>query len=144
MNTFERDGIAFRYPADWTAEVDEDAAGGGWTVTVNSPETAFLLVSLQPEADDSGALADQTLDSLKAEYEEFDAEDVMETICGLPAIGFNADFLTVDTPVSSRVRALNTLAGPLLLLAQVSEYDREKNEPVLLAVVKSLDVEADR
>ncbi len=32
---------------------------------------------------------------MKSEYQEFDAEEVMETICGLPAIGFNADFLTV-------------------------------------------------
>lgn len=144
MNTFERDGVSFRYPPNWTVEVDEDAETGGWSVTVTSPDTAFLLASLQPEATDSGDLSDQALESLRAEYKELDAEEVMETICGLPAIGFNADFLTVDTPASCRVRCLNTFAGPLLLLAQVSEYDRDKNEPVLLAIVKSLDVETDR
>jgi hypothetical protein len=149
MNTFERDAISFRYPADWTVEVDEDAESGGWTVTVNSPETAFFMASLQPEASDSGdladqALADQALESLRSEYKELDAENVTETICGMPAIGFNADFLTVDTAIVCRVRCLNTFAGPLLLLAQVSEYDRDKNDPTLLAIVKSLDVETDR
>lgn len=144
MNTFERDGISFHYPANWTAEVSDDAESGGWTVTVSSPDTAFLLASLQPDANDGGQLADQTLDTLKAEYKELDAEDVMETICGLPAIGFNADFLTVDTPTSCRVRALDTFAGPLLLLAQVSDFDRAANEPLLLAIVKSLDADADR
>jgi hypothetical protein len=42
------------------------------------------------------------------------------------------------------VRAVDSYAGPLLLLAQVSEFDRERNDPVLLAVVKSLDVDTDR
>ena len=144
VNTFERDGISFRYPADWTVEVAEDATSGGWTVTVSSPDTAFFLASLQPDGTDGGDLSDQTLATLKSEYKELDAEEVMETICGLPAIGFNADFLTVDTPTTCRVRAMDTFAGPLLLLAQVSEFDRDKNDPVLLAIVKSLDVETDR
>ena len=102
------------------------------------------MASLQPDAADGGDLSDQTLAALKSEYQEFDAEEVMETICGLPAIGFNADFLTVDTAITCRVRALDTFAGPLMLLAQVSEYDRDKNDPVLVAIVKSLDVETDR
>jgi hypothetical protein len=144
MQTFERDGISFRYPAGWTTEVAEDADSGGWTVSVQSPQTAFLLVSLQPDASDAGDLADQALAALKADYTELDAEDVMETICGLPAVGFNADFLTVDTATACRARALDTFAGPLLLLAQVSEYDRDANDPLLAAIVRSLDVDADR
>ena len=51
------------------------------------------MASLQPDAADGGDLSDQTLATMKSEYPEFDAEEVMETICGLPAIGFNADFL---------------------------------------------------
>jgi hypothetical protein len=31
-----------------------------------------------------------------------------------------------------------------LLLAQVSEFDREGNDPVLRAIVQSLDVDTDR
>jgi hypothetical protein len=144
MQTFERDGISFRYPADWTAEVEEDPEGGGWTVTVSSPDIAFFMASLQPQASDGGDLADQVLAALKAEYKELDSEDVMETICGLPAVGFNADFLALDIPTTCRVRGLDSFAGPLLLLAQVSDFDREKNDPILLATVKSLDVETDR
>jgi hypothetical protein len=143
MQTFERDRISIRYPDDWTAEAAEDPESGGWAVTVSSPETAFFMMSLQPDANDSGDLSDQTLAAMKGEYKEFDAEEVMETICGLPAIGFNADFLTVDTAILCRVRCLNTFAGPLLLLSQVSEYDRDRNDPELRAIVASLDVEAE-
>ncbi len=144
MNAFERDGISFRYPENWTIELIEDTESGGWTVTATSTATAFLIVSLQPEASDAGDVSDQALLALKAEYPELDVEEVMETICGLPAIGFNADFLTVDTAVTCRARALDSFAGPLLVLAQVGEFDREKNDPVLQAMVKSLDVETDR
>jgi hypothetical protein len=142
MKSFERDRIAIYYPHNWIAEESLDA-DGGWTVTVSSPDTAFFLLSLQPEARDPGELADETLAAMKSEYKEFDAEPVMETICGQPAIGFNADFLTVDTAILCRVRALDTFAGPLLLLAQVSEYDREANDAVLRAIVASLNVEVD-
>ncbi|MBN9118784.1 MAG: hypothetical protein J0I06_06435 [Planctomycetes bacterium] len=146
MQTFERDGISFRYPADWTAEVADDAESGGWTVTVSAPRgvDAFFMASLQPDAADGGDVADQTLAALKSDYKEFDAEDVMETICGQPAVGFNADFLTADTAVICRVRGMDTFAGPLMLLVQVSVLDLAECDPVLLAIVKSLDVETDR
>ncbi|AWM39589.1 hypothetical protein GobsT_20660 [Gemmata obscuriglobus] len=143
MQTFERDRIAIRYPESWDIEEAEDAESGAWTVTVSSPETAFLMMSLQPEADHPGDIADQTLEALRADYQELDAENVVETICGLPAVGFNADFITADTTTTCRVRCVATDAGPLLLMVQVSEYDRARNEPVLAAIMKSLDVDTD-
>lgn len=143
MKLFERDRIAFRYPENWTVEESEDAESGAWAVTVSSPETAFFMLSLQPDADHPGDVAEQSLEALRAEYAELDSENVVETICGQPAVGFNADFLTADTATVCRVRCLTTDAGPLLVLAQVSEYDRERNDPVLDAIVKSLDVDAE-
>ena len=140
MNTFERDGISFRYPANWAADVEE-SEDGGWAVTVTSPETAFVTVSLRPDAGDPAELADQTLAALKAEYKELDADDAVETIAGRVAIGHDVDFLTLDTPITCRTRSLDTLAGPLLVLVQVSEYDRDANDPVLRVIVASLKVD---
>jgi hypothetical protein len=140
MNTFERDGISFRYPENWTADVEE-SEDGGWTVTVSSPDTAFVLVSLRPDAGDPADLADQTLAALRAEYKELDSENRVETIAGQMAIGHDVDFLTLDTPITCRTRSLETPAGPLLVLVQVSEYDRDANDPVLRAIVTSLKVD---
>jgi len=137
MNTFDRDGISFRYPANWRAEVEE-SADGGWTVTVQSRDTAFAMVSLQPEASDPADLSDQTLAALRAEYKEIDVEHATETVAGKVAIGFDADFLTVDTATLCRVRCLDTFAGPLLVMCQVGEYDRDRNEPALRAIVASI------
>jgi len=139
MHTFDRDGISFRYPANWRVEAEEGE--GGWTVTVTSPDTAFAVVSLRPDARDAADLADQTFDAIKSEYKELDADNAVQTIAGQVAIGHDIDFMTVDTATECRTRCLNTLAGPLLIMCQTSEYDRERNDPVLRAIVASLAVE---
>jgi len=141
MNSFEKDGVAFLYPENWRAEAEEAEDGGGWAVAVSSPDTAFVLVTLRPDARDPADLADQTLDALKAEYQELDAENRVETVGGQAAVGHDIDFLTVDTPSTCRTRCLETPRGPLLVMTQVSEFDRERNDPVLRAVVASLAVD---
>ena len=40
---FEADGIRFQYPSNW--QVARDDAESGWTVTVQSPGTAFFLLT---------------------------------------------------------------------------------------------------
>jgi hypothetical protein len=142
IQTFSRSGISFRYPANWVVETDE-TADGGWTVTLQSHETAFLLVSLRPDADDPAQVADEALEALRAEYKELDAEDVVETLAGQAAVGHNIDFLTVDTPSVCWTRCLQTPEGPLLVMCQTSEFDRPANEPVLRAICASLTVEPD-
>jgi len=140
MNTFERDGITFQYPANWRIDV-EDVDEGGWAVTVSSPDTAFVLVSLRPDARDAADLADQTLAALREEYEDLEAENRLETIAGQPALGHDLDFITLDVPITCRTRSLDTLAGSLLVMCQTSEFDREQHDPVLRAIVASLKLE---
>ncbi|MCE9566159.1 MAG: hypothetical protein K8U57_29405 [Planctomycetes bacterium] len=140
MTAFERDGITFHYPASWRIEI-EDAEDGGWAATVSSPDTAFMLVSLRPDARDPADLADQTLAALQEEYEDLEVENRLETIAGQPALGHDLDFITLDVPITCRTRSLGTLAGPLLLMCQTSEFDRERNDPVLRAIVASLRLE---
>jgi hypothetical protein len=139
---FSQSGISFQYPSNWRVETD-NTSDNEWTVSVYSPATAFILLSLRPDARDPADVADQTLDALKTEYKELDAENRVETIAGQAAIGHDIDFLTVDTPIICRTRCLETASGTLLIMAQLSEYDRAQNEPVLRAIVASLRVESD-
>lgn len=140
IHTFERDGIRFQYPANWSLETDPDAEGG-WSVVVQSPETAFLLVSLQRGALDPAQLADQTLETLKTEYKELDAENSVEQFAGQLAIGHNIDFLTLDTTVTCWTRCVNSPSGPVLVMGQVGESERERHEPVLRAIGASMAIE---
>jgi hypothetical protein len=140
ISEFNRSGVSFRYPANWRIEA-ESSDETEWTVSVHSPVTAFVLISLRPDARDPADLADQTLEALKTEYEELDAENRVETIAGHLTIGHDIDFLTVDTPITCRTRCLETPSGPLLVMCQSSEFDSEQNDPVLRAIVASLQVE---
>jgi hypothetical protein len=140
IQTFSRSGVSFRYPGNWDVDAEE-AADGGWTVTLQSRETAFLLVSLRPDADDPAQVADEALEALRAEYKELDAEDKVETVAGQVAVGHDIDFLTVDTPITCWTRCLVTPEGPLLVMWQTSELDRPANEPVLRAICASLVIE---
>ena len=39
---FDAPGIRFKYPENWQLEREDNEAG--WTVSVQSPETAFLML----------------------------------------------------------------------------------------------------
>ena len=63
---FAEDGIRFQYPENWQLEREETATG--WTVTVQSPQTAFLLVSLDYEMPQPEEMATTALEALRMEY----------------------------------------------------------------------------
>ena len=140
IRIFERDGIRFQHPANWTLESEEDA-DGGWSITLLSPETAFLLMTLRPDADNAAELADQTLDALKAEYKELDEANAVGTFAGQVAIGHDIDFLTLDTAVTCWTRCVQLITGPLLVMCQVSEFERDRHEPVLREICASMTIE---
>lgn len=139
IQTFERSGIRFKYPTNW--QIDTEDAGDGWTVTLQSPETAFVLVSLRPDAATAAQVADEALAALRAEYPELDAEPALDDLAGQPAVGHDIDFLTLDTTILCRTRCIETTAGPLLMMGQTSELDQEQSEPVLRAICASLQLE---
>lgn len=134
--TFNRSGIQFQYPTNWALDLEED--GDSWTATVQSNELAFILVSFRPEAADPAELVDEALAALEEEYKEIDAEDVVESFNGRPAVGHNVDFITVDMAITCRTRGFDTPGGPVLVMVQFSEHDREKNERVLDAICASM------
>jgi hypothetical protein len=138
MKAFERAGVRFLYPANWAADAEDD--GDGWTVTVQSPDTAFVMVSLRPDADDPSSLVDEALAALRAEYPGLDADPVVASVAGIPAVGHDIDFLTLDSGVSCWTRCVDTTAGPLLVMGQCGEYERPRNEPLLLAILASLTI----
>ena len=136
---FERSGVKFQFPENWAVET-EDSDTGGWTVAVQSPVTAFVVMSLRTDGQTATEVADEALAALKAEYADAEAEAVVESLAGRPALGHDIDFLTLDTTTSCWTRCVDTADGPLLVLCQVSDFDRATNEPVLNAITTSLEI----
>ena len=139
MKSFVRGPVAFQFPDGWEVSAEDD--GGAWTASFESGGTAFFVASLRPEMEDAGQLADETLAAMRAEFKELDADPVVVSLGGWPALGHDIDFLTLDTPTHCLTRCVNTTVGPLLFLAQVSELDRRDSEPVLLAILASVRID---
>ena len=138
LKVYTKTGVAFQYPGNWT--LDEESDDESWAVTVNSPGTAFFVVSLRPDNQTPAQVVDEALDAMKAEYKELEAEPVVESVGGFPAVGHNIDFLTLDTAIGAWSRCVSLAEGNLLIFGQVSELDRRQYEQVLKAMLRSFTI----
>lgn len=133
---FEDGGVRFLYPDNWTLErSDHDA---GWAVTVQGPDTAFLTLAFREDASDPAAVADAAVAALRDDYPALETDPAVETIAGAPAVGHDVRFLSLDLPVTVKVRGLPLEAGCLLVMAQWADIDDSAGGPVLAAMLASL------
>ena len=138
---FEQDGVRFQYPENW--ELTRDENPNGWTVTVQSPSTAFFMVTFDAELPEAELMAETALETMRAEYANFEADPVQESIAGQPACGHDMRFFSLDLTNTCCTRALYTAAGTVLLFWQTTDLDLDLIEPVIQAIRASLRVEED-
>jgi hypothetical protein len=139
MKEFARDGLRLRYPENWN--LDDDQAEGGWTVTVQSPGTAFLMLRMDGALPTCEEMVDEALTALRGEYKDLQAEPAMEAIAGELSVGHDIEFVSFDIPTSCFTRSFYGPAGTVLMLGQVASVDAEEYEPVLEALRIALQVE---
>ncbi|MFO0964491.1 MAG: hypothetical protein U0793_02730 [Gemmataceae bacterium] len=138
---FERDGIRFQYPENWSLETGD--AESGWTVSLQSPDTAFLMLTYDESMPEPEEMARTALEALQGEYKDLEAEDALETVAAQPAVGHDIRFFSFDLTNTCVVRSFYSGAGTVLLLWQLNDLESETNEPVLRAICASLRVEED-
>src|SRR5262249_50073296 len=126
-------------PENWRLEREEDDAG--WTVSLQSPGTAFLMLCLREDMPTTDELADTALAALREEYPELEAEDCFESVAGQPAVGHDIQFFSLDLTNTCWTRSFYSSQGTVLLMCQTS--DLEQSEPVLRAICASLELEED-
>ena len=142
MQEFNENGVRFEYPDNWTLERQDDGEGH-WTVTVQSPGTAFFLVALRDAETTPAEIIDATLETLNEEYPGVEAEDVVETFAGQPAIGHQAHFFSMDMTITAWTRAFSCADGTVLVLSQLADMEEDEVEPELKAMAKSFRVESE-
>jgi hypothetical protein len=138
-DTFARDGVRFQYPPNW--QIDTEVEGDSWTASLQSPSTAFLVVSYVPGVDDPGELVEAAVEGLRKEYPELDAEDAVDTLAGQPALGADVNFVHFDLTNTCWVRAVPAAAGSVLLLAQCTDEELDTEGATLQRVMASLTVD---
>jgi hypothetical protein len=134
---FDKLGIRFQYPENWTLETD--AAGGGQqTVSVYSPEGAFWTVMRHPANTDLTELAQTALVAMQNEYDELDSEAVSEEIGDVELSGYDLNFYCLDLTNTAWIRVANTEAATFLLICQAEDREFEQVSPVFQAMMASL------
>lgn len=136
---FNEDGLSFRYPANWTLERED--GDQGWTVSVQSPDTAFVVLCCDQTMPTTEEMTETALEALQADYPDLEAEECQDTLAGQPAIGHNIHFISFDLTNTCWTRSFYSDAGTVLVMCQTSDVEGEQNEPVLRALLASLTVE---
>lgn len=136
---FDSEGIRFRYPENWRLEREDNESG--WAVSVQSPETAFLLLSLHTDMPSTEELTETALAALREDYPDIEADDSVDSIAGQPAVGHNIRFFSLDLTNTAWTRSFYSARGTVLVLCQINDLELEKNEPILRAICASLEVE---
>jgi hypothetical protein len=130
--------LSFRYPDNW--ELEREDNDHGWTVTLYSPTTAFLTVSLDTDYPDSEHVADTALEAMRSEYPDLEADDCAEQFAGQWAVGHDIWFFSLDLTNTCWTRSFDSPEGTVLVLCQVSDIDAP-DESVLRAICASMRVE---
>jgi hypothetical protein len=136
---FHEDGISFRYPENWTLELEK--GDGGWAASVQSPDTAFLVLSCDERMPDAEEVAEAALEALQEDYPSLEAEPRVESLAGRMAIGHDIHFISFDLTNTCWTRCFDTEAGTVLMMCQANDLEMERNGPVLKAICESLAVE---
>jgi hypothetical protein len=138
---FEESGIHFQYPDNWELERQEE--DNGWTVSLQSPGTAFMIVSLREDTPTLEEMADAALGALREDYPDLEAEPQIDSLAGQMAVGHDIRFFSMDLTNTCWTRSFYSAGGTVLVLCQTSDLELEDNEPLLRAICASLEVESD-
>jgi len=136
---FDEDGIRFRYPENWRLE--RENSENGWTVCVQSPDTAFLVVTLDEDMPSTERMAQTALEALRAEYPDLEADECTDSLAGQPAIGHEIHFISLDLTNTGWTRSFYSGRGTVLVMWEANDLELERNEPVLRAICTSLEVD---
>src|SRR4051812_39335038 len=136
---FDDGGVHFRYPENWRLEREENDTG--WTVSVQSPETAFLMLCMREDMPDTEEVAETALEALREVYPDLEADECTDSIAGQPAVGHDIQFFSLDLTNTCWTRSFYSARGTVLVLCQASDLEQDKNIPVLKAICASLAID---
>jgi hypothetical protein len=133
---FNKLGISFQYPENWTLD-DGDALTGRESVTLHSPGGAFWSISVHRGPADPADLAQAAVDAMKSEYEELEAHAVEETLAGRELVGYDLNFYCLDLIGAASVRCIRTPRATYAVFCQAEDREFDQLRAVFLAMTTS-------
>jgi hypothetical protein len=138
ISEFDDGGLRFRYPESWRLEREDNE--NGWTVSVQSPDTAFLMVTFNEEMPSTDRMAETALEALRAEYPDLEADDRVDSLAGQPAVGHDIRFFSLDLTNTCWTRSFYSSQGTFLIMCQANDLELETNEPIMRAICASMQL----
>lgn len=132
---FNRFGLAFDHPDNWSVDVDD--AAGRQAVTVYAPDGGFWSISGHAAGAPPGELAAAVVREMREQYKELDSEAAEDDVDGRRLHGFDMNFYCLDLTNTAQVRTLETNDAIYLILCQAEDHDWERDAPVFAAMTKS-------
>lgn len=134
---YDKLGIRFQYPENWTLD-DTEALAGNRSVTVYSPGGAFWSVAVHVPRRPPQELADEALAAMREVYDELDAEPLAEELAGQAVIGYEMNFYCLDLTSTAWVRSFERPWASYVLFCQGEDRELAAVEPVFRAMTLSL------
>ena len=134
---FDRYGISFAYPENWSLDDSEDGIPFP-CVTVSSPQTAFWSLSIHSRYVNMEELIETAIEALRGEYGKMDVQAVYDEIEGQPIRGCEVSFCCLDLFSTAHIRAFFSKNQVFLLLYQAEDNEFEKMRRVFDAMTTSL------
>ncbi|MBX7166662.1 MAG: hypothetical protein K1X74_09985 [Pirellulales bacterium] len=133
---FDRHGLHFLYPEDWTVEDNSDEAQA--SVTVYSPDGWYWSVNAFGKDADRDVLVEEAVRAFQSEYQGVDTYPVHEQIAERDLTGFDLDFIYLDLITRALIRAVRHGDQTLVIVCQAEDRQLARLEPVFRAMTTSL------
>jgi hypothetical protein len=123
------------YPDNWSLLEQEEPIA---TVTIESPLGAFFSVSRYPGVTDPQHAIDQAVGAMQGEYDPMEVLPFEDPQGFVAEKGVEMSFYYLDLLISSRLLAMVDRGDVLLIQIQGENRDFDEQEPVFLAMLKTL------
>lgn len=133
---FDRFGLAFDYPDNWSVDTD-DSDERYAAVTVYAPGGGFWSVSGHAPGGDPRELAAAVVVQMKQEYQDLDSEEAADDVAGRRLAGFDMNFYYLDLTNTAQVRTLETSDAIYLIICQAEDREWDEVAAVFAAMTTS-------
>jgi len=140
LSSYAGHGIQFHYPAGW--ELSEESRDEAMTITV-SDDAAFWSVTVMRRRPRAERVLEEATQAFREEYEEIDEYPADGLLARREAVGRNLEFVALELINCVFMRAVEVGGRTLFTLAQVTDHERQRYEPVFEAINDSLTPAAD-
>ena len=134
---FERFGVRFLYPENWSL-MDLEVEDWPRSVTVQSQETGFWSLHVYPPMQSPMPIVDELVSAIREEFSDLEVLPASETLDDTPVAGVDIAFFYLDLLVEAKIRYVQTPSGTLIWHYQAESQEFEEIERVFQAIAVSL------